>query len=45
MRNINLKLEEMKPNKGIPFFDNIPVMKTVTPKLVEIDDKRYVPRG
>jgi hypothetical protein len=37
MRNIQFKAKRMKPTTRVyPFFDNIPVMKTVTPKLVEI---------
>ena len=37
MRNIQFKAKRMKPETRVyPFFDNIPVMKTVTPKLVEI---------
>tara|TARA_A200000113_G_scaffold121245_2_gene108980 strand:+ start:23208 stop:29462 length:6255 start_codon:yes stop_codon:yes gene_type:complete len=37
MRNIQFKAKKMKPNCRVyAFFDNIPVMKTITPKLIEI---------
>ena len=37
MRNIQFKARKMKPNTRVyPFFDGVPVMKTITPKLIEI---------
>ena len=37
MRNIQFKARKMKPNTRVwPFFDGVPVMKTVTPKLIEV---------
>ena len=37
MRNIQFKAKKMKPNcRVFAFFDNIPVMKTITPKLIEV---------
>ncbi len=37
MRNIQFKAKKMKPNTRVyAFFDGVPVMKTITPKLIEV---------